>query len=93
DTSSWVECEIRKRKRVVKAINIDYDALFKLSNDVIPKKRKEFSRIMADGDGTKFVDLAIQQAEKEHNAMTPAEYEVSRLGLGKYTLESDMEMA
>ncbi|KAH9331795.1 hypothetical protein KI387_003903, partial [Taxus chinensis] len=40
-----------------------------------------------------FVDLAIPQVDKERDAMTSADYEVSRLGLGKSTLESDMVMA
>ncbi|KAH9320733.1 hypothetical protein KI387_015372, partial [Taxus chinensis] len=40
DTPSWVDSEVRKRKRVVKAIDIDFYALFKLLNDVIPKKPK-----------------------------------------------------
>ncbi|KAH9328536.1 hypothetical protein KI387_000644 [Taxus chinensis] len=40
DTPFWVDYKIKKRKRVVKAIDIDFDALFKLSNDVIPKKPK-----------------------------------------------------
>ncbi|KAH9321116.1 hypothetical protein KI387_015755, partial [Taxus chinensis] len=36
--------------------------------------------------------LAIPQVDKERDAMTPADYEVSRLGLGRSTLESDMAM-
>ncbi|KAH9325110.1 hypothetical protein KI387_005288, partial [Taxus chinensis] len=36
----WVDSEVKKRKRVVKPIDIDFDALFKLSNDAIPKKPK-----------------------------------------------------
>ncbi|KAH9321747.1 hypothetical protein KI387_016386, partial [Taxus chinensis] len=40
DTPFWVDCEVKKRKKVVKAIDIDFDALFKLSNDVIPNKPK-----------------------------------------------------
>ncbi|KAH9306609.1 hypothetical protein KI387_011013 [Taxus chinensis] len=90
---SWVDCEVKKRKRVIKAINIEFDALSKISNDVIPKKPKVFSRIMVDANGNEFVDLSIPQVEKEHNAMTSTNYKVSRLGLGKSTLESDMEMA
>ncbi|KAH9295514.1 hypothetical protein KI387_039102, partial [Taxus chinensis] len=39
-TPSWVDSEVKKRKRVVKPIDIDFDALFKLSNDAIPKKPK-----------------------------------------------------
>ncbi|KAH9327699.1 hypothetical protein KI387_007877 [Taxus chinensis] len=59
DTPLWVDCEIKKRKRVIKEIDIDFDALFKLSNDVIPKNPKVLSRIMVDDDGNKFADLAI----------------------------------
>ncbi|KAH9295033.1 hypothetical protein KI387_038621, partial [Taxus chinensis] len=93
ETPSWVDSEVKKRKRVVKPIDIDFDALFKLSNDAIPKKPKVLSRIMVDNDGNKFADLAIPRVDKERNAMTPADYEVSRLGLGRSTLESDMAMA
>ncbi|KAH9297857.1 hypothetical protein KI387_029539, partial [Taxus chinensis] len=79
--------------RVVKPIDIDFDALFKLSNDAIPKKPKVLSRIMVDNNGNNFVDLAIPQVNKERDAMMSADYEVSRLGLGRSTLESDMTMA
>ncbi|KAH9313378.1 hypothetical protein KI387_028413, partial [Taxus chinensis] len=88
-----VDSEVKKRKKVVKAIDIDFDALFKLSNDIIPKKPKVLSRIMVDSDGNKFADLAIPQVDKEHDVMTSVDYEVSRLGLGRSTLESDMVMA
>ncbi|KAH9298616.1 hypothetical protein KI387_030298, partial [Taxus chinensis] len=93
DTPSWVYFEVKKRKRVVKPIDIDFDALFKLLNVAIPKKSKVVSRIMVDNDGNKFAYLSIPQVEKERNAMTPADYEVSRLGLGRSTLECDMAMA
>ncbi|KAH9307191.1 hypothetical protein KI387_044406, partial [Taxus chinensis] len=82
ETPVWVDCEINKRKRFLKETTIEFDALSKPSDDVIPKKPKVFSRIMVDGDGNKFMDLAIPQVEKECNAMTHADYEVSRLGLG-----------
>ncbi|KAH9308288.1 hypothetical protein KI387_036199, partial [Taxus chinensis] len=39
-----------------------------------------------------FTDLAIPQVDKERDAMTPVDYEVSRLGLGRSTLESEMAM-
>ncbi|KAH9308977.1 hypothetical protein KI387_036888, partial [Taxus chinensis] len=90
---SWVDCKIKKRKRVVKAIDIDFDALFKLSYEVIPKKPKVFLWIMVDDDDNKFVDLSIPQVDKECNSMTLANFEISRLGLGKSTFESDMAMA
>ncbi|KAH9326634.1 hypothetical protein KI387_006812, partial [Taxus chinensis] len=88
-----VDSEVKKRKRVVKEIDIDFDALFKLSNDVIPKKPKVLSLIMVDNDVNRFADLTIPQVDKERDAMTPADYEVSRIGLGRSTLESDMAMA
>ncbi|KAH9323145.1 hypothetical protein KI387_017784, partial [Taxus chinensis] len=91
DTPSWVHSEVKKRKRVVKPIDIDFDALFKLSNDALLKKPTVLSRIIVDSDGNKFADLAIPQVDKERDAMTPADYEVSRLGLGRSTLKSDME--
>ncbi|KAH9319344.1 hypothetical protein KI387_021113, partial [Taxus chinensis] len=78
---------------VVKAIDIDFDALFKISNDVIPKKPKVLSQIMVDNDGNRFTDLTIPQVDKEHDSMTPIDNEVSILGLGRSTLESDMAMA
>ncbi|KAH9319342.1 hypothetical protein KI387_021111, partial [Taxus chinensis] len=37
DTPSLVDSEVKLRKRVVKEIDIDFDALFKLSNGIIPK--------------------------------------------------------
>ncbi|KAH9321649.1 hypothetical protein KI387_016288, partial [Taxus chinensis] len=92
DIPFWVDCEVKKRKRVVKAIDIDFDTLFKLLNDVIPKNPKVLSQIMVDDDGNGFVDLVIPQVDKERDAITSIDYEVSRLGLGKSTSESNMEM-
>ncbi|KAH9308291.1 hypothetical protein KI387_036202, partial [Taxus chinensis] len=91
-TLFWVDFKVKKRKRVIKVIDIDFDALFKISNDIIPKNPKVLSRIMVDSDGNKFTDLAIPKIDKERDAMKSVDYEVSRLGLGRSTLESDMAM-
>ncbi|KAH9287588.1 hypothetical protein KI387_031705, partial [Taxus chinensis] len=50
DTPSRVDSEVKKRKRVVKEIDIDFDSIFKLLNDIIPKKPKVISQIMVDND-------------------------------------------
>ncbi|KAH9309096.1 hypothetical protein KI387_037007, partial [Taxus chinensis] len=82
DNPFWVDCEINKRKMVIKPIDIEFDVLFKLLNDVIPKKPKVLSWIMVDDDRKIFVDPSIPQLEKERDAMTSVDNEVSILGLG-----------
>ncbi|KAH9331307.1 hypothetical protein KI387_003415 [Taxus chinensis] len=93
DTPQWLlEQTPRKRKVIVPLPAFDFSSL-KASTARSAKKPKTVSRVLVDASGDKFAEIATPSADKTRDDVTAADYQVTRVALGKVTAKGAQQDA
>ncbi|KAH9304011.1 hypothetical protein KI387_008415, partial [Taxus chinensis] len=93
NTPQWLlEQNPRKRKVFVPLPAFDFNSL-KTSTARSAKKPKTVSRVLVDASGDKFAEIATPSADKTRDDITAADYQVTRVSLGKVTTEGAQQDA
>ncbi|KAH9312017.1 hypothetical protein KI387_027052, partial [Taxus chinensis] len=82
----------RKRKVVVPLPTFDFSSL-KVTPAKSAKKPKMVSRVSVDASGHKFAEIATPTAEKTKNDIMVTDYQITRVDLGKVTMEGSQQDA